>query len=238
MNASKERGPQLRPTLFPGIAMHLERLAVTLEGMEEPYRSAGRTLADWIATHYRAKQILPLVVVCTGNSRRSMLGAMMGNVSAAYHGLSEVRYFSGGTAPSAFNTRTITALQAIGFEIEPIGEEAPRGEPELPNPKYRVRWGTVGAECSLLPEAVEFSKVFSDPDNPQSGFAALMVCDEADAGCPFVPGAAFRLSMPFPDPKAFDGTAREQERYAATRDALGRLMMAVLGEARLRLDSR
>ena len=154
--------PTTRQYLLPGIAQHLKGLTTTLEQVGEPHRSAGRRLADWTAKNYREGELLPLVVVCTGNSRRSMLGAMMGNVSAAYYGLPEVRYFSGGTAPSAFNSRTITTLQAIGFEVAPIGEEALRGEPELPNPKYRVRWGTIQPGSPSLPEAVEFSKVFSN----------------------------------------------------------------------------
>jgi hypothetical protein len=35
------------------------------------------------------------------------------------------------------------------------------------------------------------TKVYSDPTNPQSSFAALMVCDEADAACPLVKGNMF-----------------------------------------------
>ena len=139
---------------------------------------------------------------------------------------------SAGTAPRPSTCGTIAALRAIGFAIEPTGDEAPRGSDGLPNPRYRVHLGSGEGQ-----ELVEFSKALGDSSLPKRGFAAVMVCDGADAGCPIVPGAALRLSMPFPDPKAFDGTAQEQERYAATRDALGRLMMAVLGKARLRLDS-
>jgi arsenate reductase (thioredoxin) len=57
-------------------------------------------------------------------------------------------------------------------------------------------------------ETVEFSKRYDDPSNPQEGFAALMVCDEADAGCPAVRGASLRLSLPFADPKVYDDTPR------------------------------
>ena len=56
-------------------------------------------------------------------------------------------------------------------------------------------------------EATEFSKHYGDPANPQQGFAALMVCGEADAACPFVKGAALRVSMPYLDPKIYDGGA-------------------------------
>ena len=37
----------------------------------------------------------------------------MGNIAAAYYGLPNVRFYSGGTAPSAFNSRTIAALGEI-----------------------------------------------------------------------------------------------------------------------------
>ena len=222
-----------RQDIFPRLARDLEGLAAPLEQIGEPYRSAGRLLADWIAGRYRPGEPLPIVVVCTGNSRRSMLGAMMGNAAAAYHGLPEVHFFSAGTTPSAFNPRTVAALKAVGFAVEPTGDEGPRSSPELPNPRYRVRWGT--AEGQGL---VEFSKALGDATLPASGFAAVMVCDEADAGCPVVPGAACRISMPLPDPKAADNTPEEGARYAATRDALGRLMLAVLAELRRRTEER
>ncbi len=220
-----------RQDIFPRLARDLEGLAAPLEQIGEPYRSAGRLLANWIVERYRPGEPLPVVVVCTGNSRRSMLGAMMGNAAAAYHGLPEARFFSAGTTPSAFNPRTVAALNAVGFEVESSGDEAPRGSPELPNPRSRVRWGT-GEGQGL----VEFSKALGDAALPASGFAAVMVCDEADAGCPVVPGAACRISMPLPDPKAADDTLEEGARYAATRDVLGRLMLAVLVESRRRTE--
>ena len=112
--------------------------------IDEPHRLAGRKLADWIAENYRPGRRLDVIVVCTGNSRRSILGATMGNIAAAYYGMPEVRFHSGGTAPSAFNTRTVKALKEIGVEIEPTGKEAPRGEPKTANPVYRIRWGSPG----------------------------------------------------------------------------------------------
>ena len=224
--------PASRSTLEPVLAAHLDTLASDRDGIAEPHHSAGRRLAEWLAEHYRPGITLPVVVVCTGNSRRSMLGAMMGNAAAVFIELPEIRFWSAGTAPSAFNPRTIAALRAIGFQIEPTGDEAPQGAEGFPNPRYRVRLGSGEGQ-----ELIEFSKALGDPSLPKRGFAAIMVCDQADADCPIVPGAAIRLSMPFPDPKTFDESAQEQERYAAARDAFGRLMMAVLGEVHRRLES-
>ena len=118
-----------RTRLFAPLREHAERLSSSFEGMTPQHREAGETLARWIAANYRPGSPLNVIVVCTGNSRRSILGSSMGNLAAAYHGLPEIRFHSGGTDPTAFNPRTVSTLRAIGFEIEPSGREAERGEP-------------------------------------------------------------------------------------------------------------
>ena len=172
--------------------------------IDDAHRQAGTKLAGWLVKNFRPGEPLHVIVVCTGNSRRSILGATLGNIAAAYYGMPEVKFHSGGTAPTAFNARTISVLKAIGVVIEPMGKEAKRGQPQTANPVYRVRWGDADAT-----ETAEFSKLYSDSSNPRAGFAALMVCSEADAACPFVRGASLRVSMPYQDPKIFDGSPFE-----------------------------
>jgi protein-tyrosine-phosphatase len=199
--------------------------------IDEPHREAGQKLAEWIVANYQPGKPLDVTVVCTGNSRRSIMGASLGNVAAAYYGMPEIRFHSGGTAPTAFNPRTVAALKAIGFEIEPTGKEAERGEPKTANPIYHVSWGE-GLETQ------EFSKHYAEKSNPQHGFAALMVCSEADAGCPFVKGATLRVSMPYLDPKIYDDGAYEIAKYAERRDDIGRLMLSVMVQARREIASK
>lgn len=223
--------PESRTKLAPRLRAHADYLATTFDMIDPPHREAGEKLARWIAAHYEPGKPLHVTVVCTGNSRRSILGASMGNLAAAYYGMPGIRFHSGGTAPTAFNARTISALKAIGFEVEPTGKEAQRGEAKTENPVYLVSWGEGF-------ETFEFSKHYGDSSNPQKGFAALMVCSEADEGCPFVKGAALRLSMPYLDPKIYDGGAYESAKYAERRDDIGRLMLAVMVQARGELASK
>ncbi len=227
--------PLSRKQLSPNVAAHADLLTTSFDMIEEPHREAGMTLADWIAGSYKPGQPLHVTVVCTGNSRRSILGATMGNVASAYYGMPEILFHSGGTAPTAFNPRTVACLKEIGVEVEPTGAEAPRGEPKTANPIYRVRWGQAG-EPAL--EATEFSKTYFDPSNPQRGFAVLMVCGEADAACPFVKGAALRVSMPYLDPKIYDDGKFEATKYAERRDDIGRLMLSVMMRVRNRLSQQ
>lgn len=222
--------PQSRTKLAPRLKEHVEYLATTFDMIDEKHRDAGEKLAHWIAANYEAGKPLHVTVVCTGNSRRSILGSSMGNLAAAYYGMPEIRFHSGGTAPTAFNPRTVSALKAVGFEVEPTGKEAPRGEPKTENPVYRIGWGDGF-------ETLEFSKHYGDATNPQKDFAALMVCSEADEGCPFVKGATLRLAMPYLDPKIYDGGAYETAKYAERRDDIGRLMLSVMVQARGELAS-
>ena len=50
-------------------------------------------------------------------------------------------------------------------------------------------------------------------------------------------GAALRVSMPYLDPKIYDGGAYETAKYAERRDDMGRLMLAVMMQARQRIAS-
>ncbi len=228
--------PRSRLRLLPRVRAHADFLTTSFDMIDEKHRLAGQKLAEWIAANYRPGKQLDVIAVCTANSRRSFLGETMGNIAAAYYGMPEIRFHSGGTAASAFNSRTVHALKTIGVEVEPTGKEAPRGEARTANPIYRLCWGTPeSGEVSL--ETTEFSKRYDDSTNPQHGFAALMVCGEADAACPSVTGSVLRVSMPYLDPKIYDGGAFEEAKYAERRDDMARAMLSVMLQARKRVGS-
>lgn len=223
--------PATRSKLHSELTRHLDYLSTTFDLIYEGHRTAAERLGSWVAANYQEGKELHVIVVCTGNSRRSVLGSCMGNASAAYYGFRDLHFHSGGTEPTALNPRTATALRAVGFRIESLGKEAVRGISGVENPIYQVTWGE-GLAMN------EFSKHYADKENPQSGFAALMVCNEADSECPLVKGAALRLSMPYVDPKMYDDGAYELEKYAERRDDIGRTMLDALSQARRTLQSK
>jgi hypothetical protein len=223
--------PQSRKNLLPELRNHADFLATSFDMIEPEHFAAMDQLSDWIAKSWQSNSTLHVLITCTGNSRRSILGATMGNLAANYYGFDNIRFHSGGTTPSAFNKRTIATLKEIGFQIEPTGEDAERGDPMVPNSIFRVAWGKDM-------EAIEFSKSYKDKSNPQSGFAAIMVCNEADAECPVVAGASIRISMTFLDPKSYDDGAFESKKYAERRDDIGRTFLAVMATARRKIQDR
>ena len=192
--------------LFPELKSWIE--ALPKPSLEEPvHQRAIERLAAWIETARREGPIRPLVFVCTHNSRRSILSEMSWNALAAYNGLSDaVPAFSAGSEAARVSPNTIEALQGRGFQIIAKKDH------------WRGRWS------EKQPEHALFSKKLGATELPASGFAAVMVCAEADAACPFVPGAHQRISMPLEDPKRFDHQDDAVAHYAATLDHIAALL--------------
>ena len=143
--------------------------------------------------------------ICTHNSRRSHFGQIWAAVAASYYGISHVRTFSGGTEATAFHPNAIEVLREAGFEIVTSGANR--------NPLHDVRFGEQES-CTC------FSKVYDDPANPSDLFAAIMTCSDAEENCPFIPGAEMRTAIPYDDPKAFDATEQQAEKYRERSDQI------------------
>ena len=136
--------------------------------------------------------------ICTHNSRRSHLGQVWAAVAASYYNIKNVHTFSGGTEATAFNPNAIQALERAGFRIEKTSLES--------NPLYKVYYSNEDyVTC--------FSKVYSNAANPSTDFAAIMTCTDADEKCPIVLGATVKIATPYEDPKAFDGTELQDDKY-------------------------
>lgn len=168
-------------------------------------------LGAYIAQKIQSGQAAQLTVICTHNSRRSHIGQLWLAAAAAFYDIEGLAAFSGGTEATAFNPRAVAAMRRAGFDIS--GQEAEA------NPRYTA---LIGAG---LPELVLFSKRYDDPENPQRGFAAIMVCSDADEACPFIPGAEKRFAIRYDDPKASDGTPQEAATYDERCRQIGREML-------------
>lgn len=175
-----------------------------------------------------------LVWICTHNSRRSHFAQAAAFFGAHLYGLKGVESYSGGTEATALASGARQALQEAGFPLEELAAEdaAPSGPSGHPNPRYRLRLDASTEEAAQAASIELFSKRFSDASNPAKDFAAIMVCSDADEACPFVPGAAARISLPFEDPKRYDGTPQAGEAYAERLRDVTREVLFALERAR------
>ncbi len=176
-----------------------------------------KKLSDYISKKFETGKTPKMTVICTHNSRRSHLGQLWLSVGVEYYGLPTVETFSGGTEATAFNIRAVNAMRKIGFEIEADNADAT-------NPDYQIKWST------HMDSYHAFSKKYETAPNPTENFAAIMVCNSADKGCPIVSGCDFRLSLPFDDPKAFDDTDLEAAKYTERAEQICREMLYVFSQ--------
>lgn len=148
-------------------------------------------------------QQVNLNFICTHNSRRSQFSQVWAKVAANNFDI-PLNSFSGGVEITACNERTIASLKRFGFQIE--FQNTIPGET---NPIYSITYpnksGFSPIQC--------FSKLFNDKVNPSQNFAVIMTCSHADENCPYIAGAEERIPMRFNDPKAYDDTKLEDEKY-------------------------
>ena len=156
-----------------------------------------QVLIDYIQSRVDAGEPVNLNFICTHNSRRSQFSQIWAQTAADYYGIKAYCY-SGGVEVTAFNERAVASVQRMGFDVSAEGTG---------NPKYTLRYAPNG------PAIIAFSKVFDDPANATSQFAAVMTCAHADENCPFIPGAEKRIPVRYEDPKAYDDTAQEVAMY-------------------------
>ncbi|UKN02557.1 protein-tyrosine-phosphatase [Paracrocinitomix mangrovi] len=140
-----------------------------------------------------------LIFICTHNSRRSHLSHIWCQIAAEYHGIEEVKAFSGGTEATSMFPQLVNTFEKQGLTVVKNTE----GQ----NPEYQISF------ASDRPPIIAFSKIYDDPFNPQENFGAVMVCSNADENCPFIPTCDRRISLPYEDPKEFDGSAQMEEGY-------------------------
>jgi protein-tyrosine phosphatase/arsenate reductase len=185
--------------MIPAIKSYCDSLTKQFDEIPNGRKELLQKISTYIKTRQQKGQPVNLVYICTHNSRRSHFGQVWAKVASIYYGLKNINTFSGGTEATAFNTNAINALKRVGFDIKPVNAGK--------NPTYHVFFDEheQPVEC--------FSKVYNDPKNPASDFAAIMTCSDAEENCPFIPGVELRIGTTYDDPKAFDGTPQQDEKY-------------------------
>jgi len=158
-----------------------------------------KPLIDFIQLKVNTKETIRLNFICTHNSRRSHLSQVWAQTMAYYFNIKNVFCYSGGTEATALFPMAAETLEKSGFKINTIAETS--------NPIYSIRYSDNSHPI------IGFSKTLDSEFNPQSHFAAIMTCSQADNGCPFIAGAEKRIPITFEDPKAFDNTPQQAEKY-------------------------
>lgn len=175
-----------------------ESLSTQFDSIPEKRKEVLEIITDYIQQRKDSNKPISLVYICTHNARRSFFGQIWAQTAASFYGIDNCTTYSGGMEVTRCHPNAIKALQNQGFEAQKSSDST--------NPLYKINYsGNDNLIC--------FSKLFNDSTNPAQDFAAIMVCSDAETNCPFIPEAALRISTTYDDPKEFDGTPMEEEKY-------------------------
>ena len=188
---------QTKNTLFAPIKIAIDTF--NFESISPERKVILQPLIDFIQSKVTAEQDIRLNFICTHNSRRSHLSQIWAQTAASYYNIKNVFSYSGGTEATAVFPMVAQTLTNTGFKIKTLSEGN--------NPVYSVKYNENDHPL------ICFSKTYDDDFNPQSEFAAILTCSSADNGCPFILGAEKRIPITFEDPKAFDNTPQQSEKY-------------------------
>ncbi|UTN03043.1 protein-tyrosine-phosphatase [Flavobacterium bizetiae] len=169
------------------------------ESIAKDRKNTLQPLVDFIRSKLEQQSEIRLNFICTHNSRRSHLSQVWAQTAAHYYGIQNVYCYSGGTEATALFPKVAEALADSGFTIQKLSEGN--------NPVYAIKFSENEAPI------IGFSKTYEDEFNPESQFAAIMTCSQADGGCPFIAGAEKRIAVTYDDPKVFDNAPEQTEKY-------------------------
>lgn len=187
----------IKTILFPELEKVIS--AFDFETILTDRKSALQPLIDYIQTKVSNHQEVRLNFICTHNSRRSHLSQVWAQTAAVHFKIQNINCYSGGTEATALFPMVTKTLEKSGFEVEKIADGN--------NPIYAIKYGE--NEHPII----GFSKTYDAEFNPISEFAAIMTCSQADGDCPFIAGAEKRIPITYEDPKAFDQTPQQEEKY-------------------------
>lgn len=173
-------------------------------------------LVKYIQEKINEGEAIRLNFICTHNSRRSHLSQIWAQTMAYHVGLKNVSCYSGGTEATAIFIKVLETLTSQGFQVLKLSENE--------NPVVAVKFAD--NENPILC----FSKTYDHPFNPSTQFGAVMTCNNADEGCPIVVGAEARFPIKYDDPKAYDGTPLQTEKYAERSLYIAREMLWVFSQ--------
>jgi arsenate reductase len=185
--------------MYKDIKTYCDNLTSQFDTISSERKELLEKISQYIAKKKVANKPINLVYICTHNSRRSHFGQIWAKVAANYYKIENVNSYSGGTEATAFNINAINSIKRIGCNVKPINIEK--------NTIFHVYYDD--AENPI----VCFSKVYDDPKNPNSEFAAIMTCSNAEENCPFIHNVELRIGTTYNDPKEFDNTPLQDSKY-------------------------
>ena len=138
------------------------------------------------------KRKLNLVFICNHNSRRSQFAQFWGEILAIHYN-KRINIYSAGMIKTKVYFQVIESIKRIGFSVS------------KKKSSYQINYNNRKIKLS--------SKLLKEIEN--INFISIMTCSDADASCPITLRVSLNLKLYFQDPKIYDDTFNEEQKYDA-----------------------
>ncbi|VAW26010.1 Arsenate reductase thioredoxin-coupled, LMWP family [hydrothermal vent metagenome] len=201
--------------------MILKKLEDTINSLDvttvsEERKQVLQPLIGYVQSKVTENKNINLNFICTHNSRRSHLAQVWAQTAAHFFNIKNTHCYSGGTEATALFPIIVKTLEQAGFEINKLSESE--------NSLYSIKY------AQDEHPVIGFSKTFDNLFNPQKKFAAIMTCSQASANCPFISGTEKRIPITYEDPKEFDNTPQQVEKYQERSNQIATEMLYVFSQ--------
>ena len=130
-----------------------------------------------------------IVFLCTHNSRRSQLCQVWGSILSKIYNIN-LRFYSAGTEKTEVHKTVFYCFSNLGVEVK----------------ENKIIYGDLSLSLS--------SKVLEDIHS--DNFISIMTCSDAEKSCPSDSRSIKNINMIYQDPKIYDDTLEEKEKYLET----------------------
>ncbi len=160
-------------------------------------------IVNYIYDKISENKLPKLNFICTHNSRRSQFCQFWATFFSNYYNI-KCEVYSGGTFETEVYKSVVDVIKGYGFSI--------RFE-QSNNPIYSIKFKDLNL-------GNYFSKLYHAFETPESEFAAIMTCSDAENNCPLVMGSDVKFYLPYKDPKKYDKTKIEKTEYKKTSEEI------------------
>jgi len=137
-----------------------------------------------------------IIFICTQNSRRSQFAETWAH-TFNFIFKKNIKIYSGGTSKGKLNSRTINVLKTNGFKVKKESN------------KYFLNFSE---NYNSVPLHSKHINELYLKDN----FITIMTCSDADKNCPVISNSLSKILLSYEDPKKFDDTNQETNKYIET----------------------
>jgi len=176
-------------------------------------------IADYVKYEITEKDSAELVFVCTHNSRRSQLAEVLLGYHLSIATQKNIMTKSAGTEKTFIPEPILNVLSNNGFSCY---------DSETNDQSYII----TNDSNEGFRKTISSKKVDTATAQLKS-FIAVMVCDDADKNCPYLPSAAYRIPLTFTDPKKSDGLLAQDLTYQKSYDTINiemKLLASLIAE--------